>query len=230
MYVFLGKPKFVFAWRITMKSLRLSIFVIFIILILTGCNQPATPEKEPEEEKSIAHQIVEYTTYLGELENEYVVTNSNVYILPYVKYNYDISDSLYVNQLFHVDNRYLFKTADGEEEYWLLLSRFDDGQLLGVMPLETGIKQVWVREKDTLQYNVESKGTLSFPVWIKEGVKDVSGNILKPEDLQISDFSEPIMIGRNKDGTVSITRHGGSDPITVKIEDIIFPDVDKYGK
>jgi hypothetical protein len=66
--------------------------------------------------------------------------------------------------------------------------------------------------KDTLQYNVESKGTLSFPVWIKEGVKDVSGNILKPEDLQISDFSEPIMIGR-KQGTEQYLFIDMGDPI-----------------
>lgn len=175
-------------------------------------------------EENLSKQITSFSSYTNDPEElGYIVTADSCSAFPYLDYPYlEYTDNFYKGCLFHVDMRYLVETADGESEYWLLLSQFDNGQLGKYQYyLETRLNQVWIRQADTEPYTEEIQSELVYPVWVDEGTTDIDGVLVRTS-------MNPFSVQAIEDGNIQIVTNGGTMH-WVASEDITYPDLDTYG-
>lgn len=166
-------------------------------------------------------QVVSMTPWTGEPEVlGYVIADGACSIFPYAETSSYYSDIFCQNYLLRADRRFLVKTADGEEEYWLLVSEYDGGQLgWGQFYPATRIEQVWIKESDVIPYTEETRSQLAYPVWVAEHTLDADGH-----EVEAGTYT----IKRVRDSAAYITAPGGQGH-WVSADEIIYPDLNVYG-
>lgn len=151
----------------------------------------------------------------------YVIAAESCSIFPYAENAYFSGASLCLNHLLRVDRRFLVETADGESEYWLLVSAYDGGQISDrqfypAMRME----QVWIRESNVIPYTEGSAQQLVYPVWATENISDMYGAEVDSNIVySISDIG---------DGCVRISAPGGIEH-WIEAEELIYPELAIYG-